>query len=765
MKKQTLTMKKLPAIVAAITSGCGLSLMAAPALAESFSLEEVVVTARHKSENLQSVPIAVSAYSAEQMRDIKIESLTDFAGRVPGFQINSYSASEPGIFIRGIGSDMESAGSDSAIGLYVDGVYVSRGAAAATELFDLERVEILRGPQGTLYGKNVVGGAISYITNKPSQETDALVNIGVGNYNLMEAKGFINGGLTDTIAGRVSFASKQRDGIATNLHTGNDVDDKSQFSIRGQLAFNPSDDLEIIWSADQYRQDTSAPWRSLTIADTSISEGDRSDKLWEATDPRSGYNTLDGKQDVDLKGTALTVNWDAESFTLTSITAFRDNQYTMIDNAAGTYVSPLANGALDDNENNWDYDENAGPPLEHPHDYPSLEWNQNKQEDSEQFSQEFRFTGTAFNDSLDWLAGVYYAQEKVERAEVVDFYFDIHSWYQFANRDDEHNTTSVDTTSYAAFAQGSWHFNDQWSLTVGLRYSVDDKDFRATRDWTHDWGYPVGYDATDSEKWNATTPNATLNFQATDDLFFYLTASKGYKAGGWNGEDAPDGEQAVISYDPEYATNFELGAKTQWLDNRVQLNIAVFNTLYEDLQTEQFIDQEGGTPIIVTANAEEAESKGVEIEFVARITEGFTLSGSYGYLDAEITGNLWTEIDGEPANLKGNKLRRAPENSFNLAAQYDWMLSSGGLVSARVDYRKQDEFFFENENYLITQIDAQDSVDASIKFVTVSEKWELRVWGKNLSDELNVVNVTEFRNLYSTYGDPRTYGASVTWLY
>jgi iron complex outermembrane recepter protein len=738
----------------------GLAVACASQTVVAQSLEEVIVTARHKNENLQSVPIAVSAFGAEQMRMARLEGLGDMAGRVPGFQISTESASEPNLFIRGIGSDMESAGSDSAIGIFVDGVYQSRGAAAATELFDLERIEIMRGPQGTLYGKNVVGGAIAYITQKPTEEFEGKLELGLGNYDLIETRGILNVPMGDSLAGRFSFATKDRDGTADNLHTGNEVDDRDQYSVRGQLAWDATDALEFILSADMYDQDSTAPWRSLTKADTSINApNDRSDKPWEAKDPRKGYNSLDGVQDVSLWGTALTVNWHTDAFTLTSITAYRDNDYTMIDNAAGTYVSLDVNGALDDHPDNWDYDPTASG--ESPHDYPSLEWNQDKQEESDQFSQEFRLAGLAMNNKLDWLAGVYYAEETVDRTEVVNFYFDIHTWYSFGSRGVESNATSVDTTSYAAFAQGTWHFNDAWSLTLGGRYSVDDKDFSAMRDAPEEWP-PLFYDVDDSEEWSEFTPNATLNFQANDDVFMYLTYSEGYKAGGWNGEDAVSGEIAAESYDPEYATNFEFGAKTEWWDNRLQLNGALFYTVYDDLQTDQFVDQEGGAPAIITSNAEEAESQGLEIEFIALLTEGLTLSGSYGYLDTEITGDLFTEIGGEQVNLKGNTLRRSPENTAYIALQYDWEMGDMP-TSARLSWRYQDEFFYENENYDITTVDSQYTIDASARLTSASGSWEAMIWGKNLSDEDIVSSVTEFRNLYTTYGEPRTYGVSLSW--
>ncbi|ROS01677.1 iron complex outermembrane receptor protein [Sinobacterium caligoides] len=769
-KSRALCLRKIPAMVAAVTACMGSTISLANA--QALALEEVVVTARHKSENLQSVPIAVSAFGGEALKNSKIEGLGDLAGRVPGFQINTESASEPNLFIRGIGSDMESAGSDSAVGLYVDGVFMSRGAAAAAEIFDLERLEVLRGPQGTLYGKNVVGGAISYITSKPSQETEAMIDIGVGNYGLVETKGFVNGGLTDSLAGRISVSSTNRDGFAENTHTGNKVDDRENLTARGQLAYEFSDSLDVNLSVDQYKQNTTAPWRSLAVADTSIGEGDRSDKPWQATDPRKGASSMDGQQKVDLKGAAFTVNWDADSVMLTSITAYRENNYITADNAAGTYVSHAVNYQLDDNENNWDYDPSASG--ENPHDYPSLMWNQHKTEHSSQFSQEFRFNGAGFDEKLDWLAGVYYAREKVAREEQVESYFDIHEWYTFGEFGHESNATGVKTDTYAAFAQGSWHFDEQWSLTVGVRHSIDKKDFSAERDAPAD---DITYDVESSETWGATTGNATLNFQATDEIFIYGTVSQGYKAGGWNGEDAkpikegegwdaevlvPAGDVATISYDPEHATNFELGAKTQWLDNRIQLNGALFNTVYEDLQTDQLVDNALGAPAIITTNAEAARSRGLELELIALLSEGLTLSGTYGYLDTEITGDLFAESD---VNLKGNSLRRSPENTVSVSLSYDWELASGALVNARADYRYQDAYFYENNNAPITEVDSQFSVDAALRYVTADGNWEAKLWAKNLTDELTVSSVTEWRNLYETYAAPRTYGANVTWRY
>ena len=248
-----LKLKKLPLLMAAT------ALLATGTSVTSFAqsnmvLEEVLVTARKRSESLQTAPLSAAVFDSNSLNKAQISDMSEIIERVPGFVINRDNVTEPNIFMRGIGTDIESAASNSAIGMFVNDVYMSRAMAFAMDLHDLERVEVVRGPQGALYGKNVTGGVVNFVSKKPSQETEAGVKVSVGNYDYLEVKGFASGALSDAITGRISASSRDRDGFAKNIFTGNDMETLDSSSVRGQLRYQPSDELDIILSADTNRR-------------------------------------------------------------------------------------------------------------------------------------------------------------------------------------------------------------------------------------------------------------------------------------------------------------------------------------------------------------------------------------------------------------------------------------------------------------------------------------------------------------------------------
>ena len=723
------------------------------------SLEEVVVTARHQSESLQSTPVAISAFSESLMKDAGIAGLDDIAGRVPGFQMNAYNAAEPELFMRGIGSDIESAGAAAAIGVYIDGVYISRGTGATGDLFDLERVEVLRGPQGTLYGKNVVGGAVNFITKKPSLEAaEGSVEATIGDYELLETKGYYNTPLSDTVAAKIAGTTMVRDGYGKNLHTGNEANDAERYSLRGQLLFAPNDDLNIVVSADA--SESNATPRMKHIA---YSAGRNQAFINE--DPREDYSSVDNDEDSETAGVSLRVDWTTDAGTLTSITAYRTNEYSIYENAAA--------GLVDDTQvyDPWGDPANntVGSPEELAALQPDDQWLSLKAEESDQFSQEVRFASS--NDgNINWLAGAFFMREDIDREEEVDYWFDT-QWGTTAGN--QGNTTQNKTDSVAIFGQVTYDVNEQLSITTGLRWSEDKKDFSGTAygrrfdNWDNlhediDGNRVASYSFDTEESWDEWTPSLTIDYQATEDMFFYFSMAKGYKAGGYNGEGMEKAIEAVTPFEPETALNHEIGFKTQWLDNRIQVNGAIFKTDYEDIQSQVWVSTGENTPDNLQVLNGSGEANGLELEVTALVTENLTLSSSYGYLDAKFTDDLI--VDDE--NLKDNDMRRSPEHTFNLAATYDVQVGDN-TASFRVDYRYQDEYYFDNSNNPLTQVDSEYTVDASIKLTSADESWSVKLWGKNITDELNVASTTIYAawddTVFNVYHPPRTYGITGTY--
>lgn len=742
---------------------------------EKLAIEVVTVTARHKVESLQSTPIAVSAFNGDQIKEERITGLEDISGRVPGFQMNMYNSAEPELFMRGIGSDIESAGAGAAIGMYIDGVYISRGTGAAMDLYDLQSVEVLRGPQGTLYGKNVVGGAINFITKRPVDgEMEGSVEATMGNYGVMEAKGYVTGSITDSVAGKIAVSGITRDGYGENTYTGNDADDLERTSVRGQLLYTASSDLEILFTAG-----VSNTEGTPRVKHIGYSAGRNSPYI--SDDPRKDMNSVDGYEDSDNASASVQIDWDLGSVHLTSISAYRQNDYEIFENAA--------TGLVDDSHQflncNWDWSSDEFIPCEGNTVSSDAElaaiqvddqWLSLKGEQSTQISQELRLAGIA-SDNFSWLAGVFYMKEDIERNESVDYWFHT-AWGTSvgnqANGTSLGNTTQNITTSYAVFANGTYELTDKLSVTAGLRWSQDTKDFEGTAyglrfdnwDGKHidlEGNRVDSYAFETDDSWEEWTPSVNVDYQANNDLFFYASIAKGYKAGGFNGEGMEKAEEAIIAFLPEIAWNYETGFKLQAIEDRLRLNGALFYTDYTDIQSAVWVETGENTPDNLEVINGSGRAQGVELEVIALLSENLTLSGSYGYLDSEFTDDLLVNEE----NLKGNKMRRTPEHSFNVSAAYAWDLSDLGEASVRLSYQYTSEYFFDNSNDPLTEVEAEYNLDAVFMIRSYDDTWSLQLWAKNLTDELNVASTTLYAawddTVFNAYKAPRTFGATISY--
>lgn len=765
-------LKKLPLYISAALMAGTAPLTTLAQDEPSLQLEEVMVTARKRTESLQSAPVSAAVFDSSALQRAQINDISEIIGRVPGFVMNSDNVTEPNVFMRGIGTDIESAASNSSIGMFVNEVYMARAQAFAMELFDLQQVEVVRGPQGILYGKNVTGGVVNFVTNKPTDNDEASVRAGVGNYDLIEVEGFANGALSDTVYGRISATSRSRDGYGKNTHTDNDVEDFDASSVRGQLRFVPSEDLDIILSADTNRRRGTAPWVHMEIPS-------EHNEPFQNSDERRGPNNIDGKSDADVDGVDLTINWSTDAGTLTSITALRKASFEHKANDGGSYIdfSTLPYG--DDGRVDFvelHFGDGPGPEA-----YNDDFFVNDKEEDVDTFSQELRWTST-LDGNWNYMVGGYYLEEEIERQEQQTYLF-----VNFWNQGYESAYTESDNSTYGVFGEVTWDITDAWNLVVGARYTYDEKDFSVIRGNEGDYlGAPFedengniisGFSASDSDDWDSIDPSVTLNWQVSDDVFAYASYSTGFKSGGWNGENATSAGEAVAGYDEEEATNYEIGAKMEFFDNRLRVNATGFFTTYDDLQTQQFvIFDENLPPDNVIANAGEAEVKGVELEFMGLVTDWWTISGTYAYQDGEITGDLIsTELQYNPecdcsnirvdVNLKGNELRRTPENSYNLVNTFFWDMGNSGSMDVVIDYSYTDGYHFDNENNPRTYNEDFSVWNASVNWTSADDKWELSLWGKNLDDELYATGkVDVIGSVLASYAPPRTYGASVRWF-
>ncbi|TQV84003.1 TonB-dependent receptor [Exilibacterium tricleocarpae] len=715
-------------------------------------IEEVLVTAQRTSQNLQKVPVAVSVLNRVELERADIKDLTDLGTRVPGLTVASYSLGQPTIHMRGIGSNDDGAAMDNSVAVFVDDIYVGRITHIDLNILDLERVEVLRGPQGTLYGKNAIGGAIKLVSKTPAPGAYREIKLSSGNYNYRGVSGILNGPLGSTsLLGRLSFDSRQRDGWQQNLTTGERQQDDNKWALRGKLLYRPQQHLEAHWSLDGSRENLNASGRipvhsrvPLRILDAggnpiprrdaqgqplfnSTPEGDQ--PLYETRlptdifralggDPRHATNDGEGFTDRYLWGATQRLVYDSGGGTLTAITGYRDGRYDWAEESTG-----LPSSTTDQ------FVDNA------------------VLETHRQFSQELRWArqGPA-NQSL--VMGLYYLNEYTHRDEKFPF-------QALTARSDQRNTTR----SYALFGELRYPLSPSLALNLGGRYSYDTKVLRQRAVSNGAPGVVLEDFQLKSEgDWDDFSPRLALSYQFSDSVLWYGSITSGMKSGGFQG--APGTlASASRTIEPESAWDYEAGFKSQWLQDRLRLNVAAFYTDYRDLQVVQFrtIDNFG---LFETDNAASASLRGLEAEFVMSPSTGLTVSGSYAFLRA--TYDNYNDPEGR--DFTGNHLRQAPKHSAHLALQYRRPVFKGELHTD-LAYRYQSQSFREPSNSG-TRLPAFRLVDGSITYSTPDRRWQASLWGKNLLDEEYISHLYVLGgNDYALYGTPRTYGVSIAWRF
>lgn len=699
------------------------------------------MTAQRRTANLQDVSVAISAYGEDDLHKSSIGRIEDLAMRVPSL---TYTANNPGdqqLFIRGIGSSIEGATADRSVGIFVDDVYRTRSQGASGEFPDLERIEVLRGPQGTLYGKNVVGGAINFVSRKPSKESRAGLEVTAGNYAKVDVKGFVSGPVSDGISGKLAVATQQHDGYAHNTYTGNDMETDSSQAVQGMLRFNGSESTDILLSADYFRQRGTGGWRDGIPVAPAFYIPDPTPFV--SPDRRSGPNNLDGRTTVDAGGLSLSIHHQFSAMTLTSITAYRISNFDSLENTTGGYFT---------------------------FDAPStnIEFVQEYAERDKSLSQEFRIASREGEGRLSWLAGVYLLDQRTRDDHtnpITNFKF-LFGGYPVDVAADDFTVERAKTRSYAAYARMGYDITDQWNLAGGLRWSRDAKDYSLVRG-THSQPYQsfvpagsTGFIVNGSKSWSAVTPEVTLTYKPFHDHLLYATLSKGYKSGGWQGEGTFD-PASVVPFNPEHVTNYELGSKNTWFNRRMLLNVAAFYMDFKDLQTVQIIQTDPMLPPVPQVrNAGKVVSKGAEVELAIVPMDGLTLAVSHSYLDAKIASSLI--ING--VDQDGNQARRSPRAKGTVSAEYAWGIGDHGTASARVLYQYTSSFYFDNDNNPVTFNPSTKAIDARLAFAPRDARWEVALWGHNLSDELiTVANTDVFGVSYRLYAPPRTFGVTFTW--
>jgi len=713
------------------------TLSSAPCLGtvQGYAIEEVIVTSQKRSESLQDVPISVTVLSGEDLVGLKLRSGTEIGAQVPNMQIQTpYGDSQPVIALRGVSMSDYSHNQSSPVAMYVDEVYKSVGALQSLQLFDLERIEVLRGPQGTLYGKNATGGAVNFITRRPEFERAAYLALGIGNYNRWEVNGAVQETLIDeTLALRAALMYTQLDGYVDNKLSGfDDQSETDDWAARVSVLYAPFSELEALLRLQKSRSEAA---NYGTLAGNIGSEGlGFGGYTRERLDFHENESDRNIEKDLGSEGLSITVTWNVGGrHTLTSITAYDE----------GDWFSP---------------EDGDGSPLNIDHnDYFS---------EVRQITQEFRLSSEV-SSAFDWIAGLYAGKETVDAS--------VH--YRFFNEFPEsslnqRNEFTQARTSYAAYLHTVYDLTEVLTLAFGLRYTEDESEleqFRAfvggidpvsglevlsqtipatggvvpTRRFVdRDWSGKVGFD-----------------WQMSKEILLYISYSEGYRSGAFNGQAFIDVAE-LTQVDPEEVASWELGVKAQLFSNRLQLNGAVFHYDYSD---QQFLNV---TPELLQllVNADESRVLGAELELLALPIEDVSLRLGLGFLDSEYKQLTLGGVD-----LSGNELITAPE--WNINAAFDWEFASGkwGTFVLHLDSVYTDDQFFDAANTRRISQEGYWVSNGRLTLRSEDDRYDLALWVKNIEDKHYTTYALDLQAFFNydimNRGQPRTYGAEITWRY
>ncbi len=706
-----------------------------------FELQEIVVTARRQSEDLQKTPVAVSAFDADHLYQNQVQNLGDLQSHVPNLSLHVGDASNAVIYLRGVGQIDSISFNDPGVGVYLDDVYLGRAQGSFLDVLDPAQIEVLRGPQGTLYGRNTIGGAVKFTSVRPSNEVEGYADVTIGKYDRRDFKASISGPIVrDVLMAKVAFATLNRDGYTKNLFDGKDDNDKETIAWRGSLLFNPKEDLSFYFVVDGSRDTPSrsrSPHRETPIF--SVVSGAFVPVI---SDPFVVDVNFNDRNKLTTWGVALTAEYEVGRMTLKSISAYREMRFR-------THVD--LDGTRDSSFGIYDF------------------------EDQNQFSQEVQLLYNA--DSWSLVAGLYYFREKdltFGGAVAPNFFVPIPGFGFFpfpivnAGERDQKNT------SKAVFAQLDYDVTQDVGLTLGLRYTREKKvvasrgeEFFGTGITTAEemrqvFGMGVGFSPTGftaSESWGSLSPKISLDYQATEDVLLYVSASRGFKSGGFNGR-LTDRAQP---FDPERLWSYEAGLKSTLADNRVRVNMAAFYNDYKDFQLSRFsIDPDTGGFLSLFENAGKATIYGAELEMTALVSQGLTVNFNLGYLEGrydEFVGDFGIDVSDR------RKLVNAPKWDGRAGFTYDHELGSLGTLSL------SSAISFRSKTYLTvssSEVLAQDPyslVDASLSYTSPDERWTVIVSGQNLTDkayrehgfDLSASPGVEL----GYYGAPRTYGVNL----
>jgi iron complex outermembrane recepter protein len=732
---------------------------------EVLTLEEVLVTASRRVESLQEVAMSVSAFSGDFFQDSGVNQLTDLEQYTPNLKITPGSDSRStSIRIRGIGSVGSNSGIDPSVGIFIDGVYQGRAGMSVGDLVDVERVEILRGPQGTLYGKNTAAGAISVITKMPSTEFESMAEISYDNNERMELRGMVNIPFGNSgNAMRLSGFAVDGDHLYENTYTGEGVNDANKWGVRSRTLFDLSGSNlgELVLSLDYTKEDTDCCAMAVSNFD-----GLSTLNAPLTNNPSAQWQEMLGLNDKGNNILNYNAFEDTEGFSPPTADPFGDDYwfneevYNKVDvgGVSLEWNKELSGGSNVTFINAWRTYQSDSV---YDGDFTAYDAVQGSTDvDLDQYSSELRLTSPG-GETFDYQGGLYAYYSEFDSVGTfhmgVPLVQNIGFGFFFPEGSLNIDTNLYTTTSYAAFGQLTWNISDAFSATLGLRYTYEQKEREGSQQTLPAFGIDIppvagpDIDYDDSRSDTDVSPTLNLRYFVSQDFMTYASVSRGFKSGGYNQRReiaTSNGE-----FDEEIATNYELGWKSSWGNRRLQFNGTFFYVDYDDFQSQTF----DGSSIRVT-NAGTMESYGTELELIFIPVANMTLGSALGYNKAEygsfdngqctivqafneyyIDGGAQGGSPGTASvctqDLAGEPLDNAPELTVSSFVQYDMSLSDNLLGVVRLEHSYIDSFFLDQDLDPNLENDEVNLVNLRLSLSNEARDWEIALWGRNLLDE------------------------------
>ncbi|GAA5315550.1 MAG: TonB-dependent receptor [Candidatus Pelagadaptatus aseana] len=748
----------------------------------AYQIEEVVVTAQKRAESLQDVPVSISALGSGDLEGLKLRASTEIAAQVPNMQMQTpFGDSFPLISMRGISMSDFTPTQSSPVAIYVDEIYKGNPAIQGVQLFDVERVEVLRGPQGTLYGKNTTGGAVNFITKKPTHETEGYLTVGLGDYARKEAQGAFQTSLVDDVlAMRVAGTWTEADGYNENKLAGkDDLNSIDEWGARVSFAYTPTDEMEAIVTFGASEQSpTNAGIYTDGYGRTAVYGGGAFAGLIDRNTlpDLSGLTSLDEhefqsdndeERKVETESVSLTINYDlSDTLSLTSITSYDSGEFFAPEDTDGTFL-----------------------------DLAHIEYGIS---DATQWAQDLRIVSD-FDGPFNYLAGLYWAEEEIDaftNIDVAHAFVDLSlltpgDLAAFGNNDGildagecfeigcvtQSNQFTQTKTSTAAYFHGTLDLNDSTTVTLGLRYTEDEAELSGFNGDVEDYAFGVtlqglalgGITQADlpverfvNREWSGklgidhTTDNGTL---------VYANYSKGFRGGSFNSQAFADPNN-VTAVDPENVDAYEIGFKSELFDGSMQLNGAAF---YYDYTDQQVLDVDAASLTQTLINIDESTIQGIELEMIARPSEALMLRAGLGWIDSEVSKGYLDRLavtEPESADLKGNELPAAPELNLNLSADYTINLDDLGSLVLHLDTNWSDD-----HSHNITNTVGQDDywlTNGRVSFEAADDSYTVAFWVKNIEDKVYKTYSIDLQALgfdYNHLGAPRTMGIEATFRF